>query len=91
MKESQKNPVNYRRRYVEVIQAVQWMPGANNIDVHFDEGVPPRAFIVTQRSQSRAYLEPGDYLILESDGVHWYPVKQKIFEATYELFLETKE
>lgn len=29
-------------------------------------------------------LEIGDFIILEPDGIHFYPVKPNIFEATYE-------
>jgi len=29
-------------------------------------------------------LEVGDYIIPEPDGVHYYPCKPDIFEATYE-------
>jgi len=29
-------------------------------------------------------LEVGDYIIPEPDGIHYYPCKPDIFEATYE-------
>lgn len=30
-------------------------------------------------------LEVGDWIISESDGVHYYPCKPNIFEKTYEI------
>lgn len=28
---------------------------------------------------------PGDYIIMEPDGIHYYPCKQEIFEKTHDL------
>jgi hypothetical protein len=42
-----------------------------------------RAYVVTIHGQ-KAYLAPGDWVITEPDGVHHYPCKPDIFEATYE-------
>lgn len=32
-----------------------------------------------------AYVERGDWILPEPDGVHYYPCNPDIFEATYEL------
>jgi hypothetical protein len=42
-----------------------------------------RFYVVTIHGQ-RAYLERGDWVITEPDGIHHYPCKPDIFEATYE-------
>lgn len=42
------------------------------------------AWVVTIHGQ-KAYLANGDWVITEPDGVHHYPCKPDIFEATYEL------
>lgn len=40
-------------------------------------------YVVTIHDQ-RVYLSPGDWIVPEPDGVHYYPVKSDIFAATYE-------
>ncbi|GAG12165.1 unnamed protein product, partial [marine sediment metagenome] len=40
-------------------------------------------YVVTIHDQ-KVYLEPGDWIIAEPDGVHFYPCKPDIFEATYD-------
>lgn len=41
------------------------------------------AYVVTIHEQG-VYLENGDWVITEPDGLHHYPCKPDIFEATYE-------
>ena len=43
----------------------------------------PVAYVVTIRGQW-AYLDDGDWVITEPDGVHHYPCKPDYFAATYE-------
>jgi hypothetical protein len=43
----------------------------------------PRRYVVTIHGQ-RAYLEPGDWVIAESDGEHFYPCKPAEFDRIYE-------
>lgn len=38
----------------------------------------------TIHDNQRVDLAPGDWIIPEPDGIHFYPCKQEIFEATYE-------
>jgi len=40
-------------------------------------------YVVTIHDQ-RCYLSPGDWVVPEPDGVHYYPIKPDIFAATYE-------
>jgi hypothetical protein len=41
------------------------------------------AFVITIHDQ-RFYLQNGDWILPEPDGEHFYPVKDDIFQATYE-------
>jgi len=45
-----------------------------------------RAFVTTIHEQ-RVYLERGDWIVPEPDGIHFYPIKPDIFEKKYELIL----
>lgn len=64
-----------------VVEAEQWFRGQSVEGVSLDdEGV---AYVVTIHGQ-RAWLSPGDWVIKEPDGIHHYPCKPDIFEATYE-------
>lgn len=73
----------YRKRPV-VVEATQWR-GATFENV---PGVHPatrseKAYVITIHGQ-KAYLEYGDWVITEMDGLHYYPCKPDIFDATYE-------
>lgn len=41
------------------------------------------AYVITIHLQ-KCYIQPGDWIIPEPDGIHYYPVKPDIFAATYE-------
>jgi hypothetical protein len=49
-----------------------------------------RAYVMTIHGQ-KAYLSPGDWVIVEMDGFHCYPCKPDVFSATYEPFPATYE
>lgn len=87
----------FRKRPVEV-EAVQWFPGKLVPGVHGEGGslgsevvvdYPERSYsfawpgVVTIHQQI-AYLDPGDWVITELDGIHHYPCKPDVFEKTYE-------
>ncbi len=40
-------------------------------------------YVVTIHDQ-RCYLAPGDWIVPEPDGVHYYPIKADIFARSYE-------
>ena len=40
-------------------------------------------YVVTIHGQ-RVYLSPGDWVVPEPDGVHYYPIKDEVFQNTYE-------
>jgi hypothetical protein len=71
----------FRKKPV-VIKAIQFIGKItqDHPGVYWDDG---RAYVVTIHGQ-RCYIEPGDWIIPEPDGVHFYPCKPDIFEATYE-------
>ena len=76
------SPQRFRKRPVE-IEAVQFtgeLPFPNGVLIAPLNG---RAYVTTVHLQ-RVYVEPGDWIIPESDGVHFYPCKPDIFAATYE-------
>lgn len=41
------------------------------------------AYVVTIHEQ-RCYIQNGDWILPEPDGIHFYPVKPEIFAATYQ-------
>lgn len=43
-----------------------------------------RAHVHTIHDGQIVMLEPGDWIIPEPDGEHFYPCKDSIFQATYE-------
>ena len=74
----------FRKKPV-VVEAQQWFPGKEVPGVTVPDsylGVA-RPFVVTIHGQ-KAYLDPGDWIIPEPDGEHFYPCKPDIFEQTYE-------
>jgi len=42
-----------------------------------------RAYVITIHDQ-KVYLEPGDWIAPEGDGVHYYPIKDTVKTATYD-------
>lgn len=73
----------FRKKPV-VIEAVRF----DGMPAHDPPGVYRRPeddtpYVVTIHDQ-RCYLSPGDWIIPEPDGVHYYPCKPEVFAATYE-------
>jgi hypothetical protein len=80
----------------KTVEAVQWFPDKDvpgvfredpndhSRQVYEPEPAPAevRYFVVTIHRQ-RAYLDPGDYVITEPDGIHHYPCRPDIFEEKY--------
>lgn len=66
-------------------EAEQWFPGRNDTPgVHYEVGLNKfRAYVVTIHGQS-VTLEPGDWVIQEPDGIHYYPCKPDIFVRRWE-------
>lgn len=82
MAKFRKNPV--------VIDAVQWYPAGRPVsgvcrladDPAFDGDDQPH--VHTIHDNQTVALAPGDWIIPEGDGIHYYPCKPDIFEQTYE-------
>jgi hypothetical protein len=86
--------MKYRKRPV-VIEAEQWFPGK---DIRGVQGAKPdklcgccligfdgsKPHVHTIHAAQPVYIEAGDYIIPEPDGIHYYPCKPDIFEKTYE-------
>jgi hypothetical protein len=47
-------------------------------------------YVVTIHDQ-RCYLSPGDWIAPEPDGVHYYPIKDTVFRATYDPVRDPSE
>lgn len=83
----------FRRKPTE-IEAVQFTgkdpipPGVMHAKGRY--GFPGAYYVVTLHNQ-RVYLEPGDWIAPEPDGVHYYPIKDAVFQATYEPVEEEEE
>lgn len=54
-------------------------------DPAIQEHYPPtvRHYVVTAQGQN-VYIENGEWIVDEGDGVHHYPIKDEIFRAKYE-------
>lgn len=69
-----------------VVEAAQFIPPDSVpsgvvMDVGSDGKIS--AYVITIHDQ-RVYILPNDWVITEPDGIHHYPCKPAIFEATYE-------
>ena len=79
--------MKYRKKPV-VVEANQW----RGIRTDGPTPVPPGVFrdvdngqcyVVTIHGQ-KTYIQPGDWIIAEPDGIHYYPCKPDIFFASYD-------
>lgn len=82
-----------------IVSAQQWRPGVTILGVWretLDEAMmradnsTPRYFVIDRRDQ-RVYLEPGDWVIKETDGARCTAVKAAEFGANYERVDEGTE
>ena len=76
--------MKYRKKPI-VVEAEQWFPGQNTpgVQEQWLKGLPTRYYVVTAHGQ-RVYLKPGDWVIAELDGEHYYACRPEIFAATYD-------
>lgn len=74
--------IHYRHKATKLdVEAIQWLPGMAIDGITYDHSS------VTGRGR-KITLKPGDWVIREPDGVHWYPCKADIFATTYEPILD---
>lgn len=75
------------RRKPAVIEAEQWIGPCSSpmrgvyVDGNTDD--PTNYYVVTIHGQ-KTPIAPGDWILPEPDGEHFYPCKPSVFEATYE-------
>lgn len=90
------------RKKPTVVDAEQWFPGkpvrgVEEVIFKIDDETYPSGYgYVTTIHGQATTVSPGDWIIQEPDGIHYYPCKPEIFEATYELveltdLIESKE
>lgn len=77
--------MKFRKKPV-TIEAEQWTSNKNHV-----EGICPMpehsqsdAHVHTIHNNQIVFVEDGDWIIPEPDGIHFYPCKPDIFESTYE-------
>lgn len=77
----------YRKKPV-IIEATQWQVDidVNGVCRSSCSGTPGlfEAHVHTIHNNQIVILASGDWIIPESDGIHFYPCKPDIFETTYE-------
>ena len=78
--------MRYRRRPT-TIEAEQYLgldqhPLPRGVRVSYS-GPKPVAYVITIHGQVTP-VQPGDWIMPEPDGEHFYPCKPDVFEATYE-------
>ncbi len=73
--------MKYRKKPI-VVEAFQF-DGTNDTLGVFRREEDLSPYVVTIHDQC-CYVVSGDWIIAEPDGVHFYPCKPDIFEATYE-------
>ena len=83
----------YRKKPV-IIQAEQFFGGghSNPRGVCSNpclDGDWTKPHVHTMHNNQAVILEVGDWIIPEPDGIHFYPCKPAVFEATYEPVLDS--
>ena len=80
----------YRKKPVTVdaeqffVNKKPWPEGVKSANCHEFKKI----FVVTIHKQD-TYIEDGDWIIAEHDGIHFYPCKPDIFERDYEQIKDT--
>ena len=77
--------MKFRKKPI-VVEAEQFLPGSELLPFHERQACALDGdgwYVVTIHGH-RTPIASGDWIIPEPDGVHFYPCKPGIFEATYE-------
>jgi hypothetical protein len=75
---------NFRKRPI-LVSAEQFLPdGTWKRDPTGVEREQDGSPYVTTIHEQKCYITPEDWILPEPDGIHFYPVKNDIFERTYE-------
>ena len=75
--------MKYRKKPV-VVEAEQWFPGKEIPGVNPPMRGDDRFYVVTIHGQ-QAFLDAGDWIIVEPDKVHHYLCKPDVFVTNYDL------
>ena len=73
----------FRKKPV-VIEAEQYDSAKTQRGVCFCRLYGPSAHLHTIHEGQTVVLKHGDWIVPEPDGIHYYPIKSGIFEATYD-------
>ena len=78
--------MRYKKKPV-IVEAYQWfLKDEETRGVFRDSCGMEIIYCVRTIHDQKAYLDDGDWVITEPDGIHHYPCKPDIFEATYEEY-----
>ena len=72
------------RKKPSVVEAWQYVPGDSTPGVCRCTAAGLGPHVHTIHAGQPVALEPGDYVVVEPDGEHYYPVKAAIFHTTYD-------
>lgn len=73
----------YRKKPV-VIEAWQWPREGSKMPFHAVRIIKGTPCVITMHDGQSVGLQDDDWVIPEPDGIHFYPCKPEVFEATYE-------
>lgn len=71
-----------------MIDAEQWISNKDVKGICRTREHSQSAHVHTIHNNQIVFVEDGDWIIPEPEGIHFYPCKPDIFEATYELVEE---
>ena len=74
--------MKFKRKPSTPIDAEQYLDGQCPRGVLTEED--GRVYVVTIHEQ-KVYVEIGDWIVAEMDGIHFYPIKEKVFIQLYEF------
>lgn len=74
--------MKYRKKPI-VVEAEQWFPDKNVPGVFAGHNAGFGPYVITIHNQPTG-IDPGDWVILESNGIHYYTCKDEIFKMFYE-------
>lgn len=74
----------YRKKVSVTIDAEQWRGNEHmrGVCCCTKSKLP---HVHTMHGEQLVDLEYGDWVVVEPDGIHYYPIKPAVFAATYEL------
>lgn len=77
----------FKRKPAATIDAEQYVTGPATAPRGTRTEEDGRVYVMTMHLQ-KVYVVLGDWIVAEPDGVHFYPIKDHVFRATYEPVVE---